>query len=112
MKIRHNPHGSWQRPSAHVDDGYEAQVQRSTDKAERQYAAAQRRLVRAEERLSKAVSSKKTANRKRVIAELTAAVELRREELEGYRRMMTGVAASAEHRGVKSFRPIPSPKEF
>ena len=112
MKIRHNPHGSWQRPSVDVDDAYESQVQRSTDKAERQYAAAQRRLARAEERLAKAVSSGKTANHKRVIAELTTAVELRREELEGYRRMMTGVAAGAGHRGVKSFRPVPPPKEF
>lgn len=112
MKIRHNPHGGWERPTALVDDAYETQVQRSTDKAERQYAAAQRRLARAEERLTKAVSSKKTANRKRVIAELTAAVELRREELENYRRLMTGVAASAQHRGTRSYRPVPAPKQF
>lgn len=112
MKIRHNPNGAWRRPSADVDDAYESQVQRSTDKAERQHAAAQRRLERAEERLTRAVSSKKTANRRRVIAELTAAVELRREELEGYRRLMTGVAASAEHRGTRSYRPIPAPKQF
>jgi hypothetical protein len=106
MKIRHNAHGAWRRPSAEVDDAYEAQVQRSTDKAERQYAAAQRGLDRAEERLAKVVSSKKTANRKRQLAELEALVELRRNELEQYRRMMTSVAASAEHRGRDSFRPV------
>jgi hypothetical protein len=41
-----------------------------------------------------------------VAAEL---VELRREELQRVEALMKGVPASAEHRGVRGFRPAPTP---
>lgn len=62
------------------------------------------RLAKAEARLARA-SAVKTPRRR--LAELHALVELRRAELDGYRRLMTGVPASAEHRGTRSFRPVP-----
>ena len=105
MKITHNPHGSWQRPSAVVDAAYQAEVDRCTQKAERQYRQAQKRLEQAEARLCRAQAQART--KKRVMAELVALVELRRAELEEYRRLMVSVAASAQHRGTKSFRPVP-----
>jgi anion-transporting ArsA/GET3 family ATPase len=106
MKIRHNPNGAWDRPSATVDDDYEAQVQRSTQKAERLYARAQKRLEKAEAQLAAVTSAKSAPNRKRRVAEVQALVELRRAELAECERMMTGVPASAAHRGRESFRPI------
>src|SRR5258708_2213239 len=105
MKITHNPHGSWQRPSAVVDPAYQLEVDPSTEKAERQYRLAQKRLEQAQSRLCRAQAH--TRMKKRVMAELVALVELRRAELEQYRQLMVSVAASAQHRGVKSFRPVP-----
>lgn len=43
-----------------------------------------------------------------VYAELAELVELRREELLELEQMMRSAPASASHRGVKSYRPIPS----
>lgn len=112
MKIRHNPNGGWHRPSAVVDPDYEAEVQRCTQRAEKAHERARRRLERAEARLASAKAHKTAKNKKRQIAELTAIVELRREELEQLRRTMQNVPASAQHRGTKSYRPVPAPKEF
>jgi hypothetical protein len=98
--------GSWDPPSAIVDDDYEAQVQRCTQNAERKYEQAQKRLKRAEARLLAAQQATKLAKRKKVIAELTAEVELRRDELADYERMMHYNPASASHRGRGGFRPI------
>jgi hypothetical protein len=107
MKITHNSHGGWQRPSAVTTADYENQVQRSTDKAERLFRAAELRLQRAQDRLTAALASRHKRTKQRHIAELQAHVEIRRAELEKYRRMMVAVPASAEHRGRKSFRPVP-----
>lgn len=105
MKIQHKATGG-DPPSAVVSDEYEAEVQRSTQRNERLYIQAQKRLEQAEARLAKARSATKSKNRKKQIADLEALVELRRNELEEYRRMMVAVAASAEHRGTRSFRPV------
>lgn len=105
MKITHNPHASWQRPSAVTSPRYEAEVTRATALSERRYRDAQDRLAKAERRLTQASSSSRTT--KKHLATLAALVELRREELESYRRMMASVAASAQHRGTKGWRPVP-----
>jgi hypothetical protein len=108
VKITHNPHGNWERPSAAVSAGYEAEVEQATHRSEREYRRRQERLARAEEKLARARASSQTRTRKKLIAELVAMVEMRRQELEEYRRMMVSSPASAEHRGRKSFRPVPS----
>lgn len=108
MKIAHrNPTASWFRvpESADVDPTYEAEVQRSTQHGEREYRRRQGRLARAEARLTAARAEARP--RQKHLATLVALVELRRAELEEYRRMMVATAASAAHRGVKSFRPVP-----
>lgn len=43
-----------------------------------------------------------------VTAELIEVLEMRREELRELEAMMRSVPASAEHRGIKSYRPVPS----
>lgn len=107
VKITHNPHGNWQRPSAVIDASYAAEVQRATERGERLYRLAQQRLERAEEKLAKATASRHQRTKKKHIAELEALVELRRTELAEYERLMVSVPASAAHRGTKSFRPVP-----
>jgi hypothetical protein len=106
MKIRHNPNPGWVRPSAQLSQSYENEVRRSTEKLERQHAAAMRRLEQAENRLARARRKPGAKSRARQLMEMEAVVELRRAELERYRRLMVAVPASAEHRGTKSFRPI------
>lgn len=90
-----------------LDDAYEREVQRSTDKLERAYARAQKRVTQAEGRLAKAQREERTRRKAHVLAQLEAALQARRNELEEYRRMMVGVPASAAHRGTRSFRPVP-----
>lgn len=90
-----------------LDDAYEREVQRSTEKLERAYRRAERRAQQAEARLAKAKRDPKVSRKRHVIADLEAAVQARRDELEEYRRMMVSVPASAVHRGRDSFRPVP-----
>lgn len=115
MKIKHNT-PVFQPQSAVVTPEYQAEVDRSTSKAmvayeraQKRLAAANRRLVRAEERSAEHLSAarRRVADRElKVAAEL---VELRREELQRVEALMKGVPASAEHRGVRGFRPAPTP---
>jgi hypothetical protein len=107
---RHNPRlPPWHEPRpVELDERYEREVQRSTSKLERLYARAEKRARQAEERLSRVKQEPQREERCRLIAELEAALELRMAELEEYRRMMVSVPASAEHRGRKSFRPVPN----
>jgi uncharacterized protein (DUF2132 family) len=109
MKITHrNPAANWFAipQSAVIDPDYEAEVQWATERGEREYRRRAERLQRAKDRLTKATRARTSAKR---LAVLEAAVELRRQELEAYRRLMVASAASAEHRGVKSYRPVPNP---
>lgn len=115
MKLRHNvpPVGLRSEP---ITPGYQAEVDRSTHKAMVAYEAAQRRLRAAEERLLRAQAAQERAADKRAALaakrELAVAlelVELRREELQRVESLMKAAPASAEHRGVRSFRPVPKP---
>lgn len=108
-RSRHNPvPPPWYRPRPVVLTAqYEREVERSTEKLEREYARAKKRVQQAEARLGKAQRDSTTKTKRHLIAELEAHLQIRRDELEEYRRMMVAVPASAEHRGVKSFRPVP-----
>lgn len=110
MKRRHNANlPPWYAPKPVVlTVEYEREVQRSTEKLERQYVRAQKRAEQAERRLERARNDPRTRSKKHQIAQLVAEVELRRLELEEYHRMMVSSPASATHRGRKSFRPVPN----
>lgn len=111
MKVAHRSPGlNWFAvpESDATDNAYEAEVQRSTDAGEREHKRLQHRLERAESRLAAARAER--APKRHHLAELQAVVELRREELDEYRRLMVAVPASAEHRGTASFRPVPVTK--
>jgi hypothetical protein len=105
VKLTHRP-GSpfWVPPSATVDPAYQAEVARMMARAERAWRQAERRLADAEHRLGRARRQQRPA---KTLASLAALVELRRDELEHYRRAMEASPASAEHRGRRSFRPVP-----
>lgn len=116
MKIKHKiPLCAYR--SDPITPEYQAEVDRSTNKAMLEYAPAQRRLEAAERRLRKAEEASRAAGaRKKVKAtaarELAVAaelVELRREELQRLEALMKNVPASAEHRGKRSYRPVPQP---
>jgi hypothetical protein len=110
MKISHRtPSANWFHvpPSAVVDADYEAEVQRSTARGEREYRRREQRLAKAEARLATARGENRKKVTRQHLAELVALVELRRAELDEYRRLMVGVPASAEHRGTRSYRPVP-----
>jgi hypothetical protein len=114
MKLTHrDPRSSpfYVPPSATVDPAYEAEVRASTERGEREYARRAARLARAEARLAeaRAVTPRQAERRRhrRRLADLEAVAELRRAELDQYRRVMTGSPASAGHRGTRSYRPVP-----
>lgn len=90
-----------------LDEGYEREVERSTSRLERQYARAEKRVRQAESRLRRAREDVRQRVKRHVIAQLEAALQARRDELEEYRQMMVGAPASAAHRGRDSFRPVP-----
>lgn len=107
MRIAHHqPPGSfWDVPESDpVDGNYEATVQLHTSRSQREHRRLVHRLAKAEAKLSHA---RKAHAKKDDIAVLVYLVEIRRAELEQYRRLMVAVPASAEHRGTKSFRPVP-----
>lgn len=105
----------WAAPKpAELDEAYEREVQRSTEKLERLYRRALKRVEQAEaklaaarERIQAAKPRRRPAPKQHALVELELELETRRAELEEFRRMMISVPASAAHRGVRSFRPVP-----
>lgn len=109
MKIKHRVPAAQMVRSDPITPEYQAEVDRTTARAEAAYARALKRLHAAEERLAQ-VQARRAPKRKQQIAELEAMVELRRTELETLHRMMTSSPASSMHRGTKAgHRHIPSP---
>jgi hypothetical protein len=110
MKRQHNPNPPpWYIPRAVVVPAdYEDQVQRSTEKLERAYARAQKRVERAKASLAQAKQEPITKKNEQLVAQYQALLDIRLAELENYRRMMCSVPASAIHRGTRSFRPVPN----
>lgn len=99
MKIGHRASG---RPwfatpeSDSVDDAYEAQVQQSTERGEREYRQAQERLARAEKRLASLSTQAGRPGRKKLIKRLEGLVAERRAEVAEYERMMTTPVVSPD----------------
>ena len=115
MKLKHN--APTLRPqSAVITPEYQTVVDRSTDKAaaahqraQRRLAAAQQRLERAETGRAKAVNAQRRRDAERELKVAAELVELRRDELKRIETLMKAAPASAEHRGVHGFRPVPQP---
>lgn len=115
MKLKHNvPASAFQADP--VTPEYQVEVDRATERLTVAYERAQRRLAAAEERLSRAQRAAETAQHKknaqsraREAAVALELVELRREELQQIEALMKAAPASAEHRGTRSFRPVPRP---
>lgn len=95
-RSRHNPiPPPWYRPLPVVlSEAYEREVERSTEKLERQYARAQKRADQAEARLARAKAVPAARAKKHQIALLEQEVELRRAELEEFRRLMNHATRS------------------
>lgn len=118
MKLRHRIPTAALRDSDPVTPDYQAQVDRSTAKAQVAYERAQRNLtaaLRRLERADEAVLANAAKGRKKDGALVRAAkvaaelVELRREELQELERLMKAAPASSTHRsGRKGHRPIPA----
>lgn len=71
-----------------VDDGYAAEVERATERSEREFRQATERLRRAEQRLARARAQKATAARRSEIRKLEALIAERRAELAELERLM------------------------
>lgn len=117
MKIRHHIPVEQLLRSDPITPEYQAEIDRSTSKAEREYHRARRELARVERRLEHErthAAHRKTGPRKRRhIAELEAQVELRRLRLKDLYRLMVACPQSAQHRGTKDpHRHVPPPEVF
>lgn len=124
MKINHRPGApKWfQVPESDpVDDSYAAEVQRHTERGEREYRQAQERLGRAEKRLARVRCQKATPARGKLAARLQALITERRAEIAEYERMMTTPVVSADkqirlrtgrddHLELGEYKREPSPK--
>lgn len=102
-KINHG----WTVPSDVVDEDYQRQVDRTTDKSERVYAAALKRVQAAEQRLAKVTSIKSPVTRARETKAARASLEARRQDLIALQALMTQTPAGSQHRGVDSYRAVP-----
>lgn len=112
MKIKHRIPVNRLRQSDPVSDEYQAEVDLHTNRAVVAYERAQRRIAQDEKRLARLARMPQTRSRKRRIAELDALIELRRLDLDKLHRLMVVSAQSAQHRGRRGHRHVPSPGVF
>lgn len=109
MKLQHHVPARAIR-SDPVTPEYQAEVDRSTDKAMAEWRRAQKRLEAAERRLARMQEVRISArSRARDLAVALELVELRREELLRIEALMKSAPAAAQYRGTRSYRPIPQP---
>lgn len=108
VKSTHKINHGWTVPSDTVDERYQRQVDRSTEKNQRAYTEALKRLEAAERRLTKALSIKSTVARGKATKSATLEIEARRQELLAIQMLMSMTPAGSNNRGVGSYRPIPS----
>ena len=113
MKLthRHKKNNYSENMTGKLDPAYEREVERSTNKLEVEYAAAQRRLesaekqkIKAEERLAKSNGKKTKAQAQREFDLALQAFIEREHEFQEIVRLMNGTPASSMHRGNKSHR--------
>lgn len=114
MKIPHRVPDVSPNMTGRLDPAYEGEVERSTERGEREYAQAQRRVDAAERRARRAeaeVEAARSPKERRLtrkqLAVAWALVELRRQDLAVIERTMQSSPASAGHRGDRSYRPVP-----
>lgn len=116
MKIQHRVPDSalTNNMTGRLTAEYQAEVDRSTERLQREYdqemrrsAAAGRRLTRLQAKGRRATSSRQRRNIEREIRVAWEQVELRREELTRLASLMQSTPAGATHRGDRSFRPVP-----
>lgn len=109
MKIKHKV-PAFAPKSEDVSEQYENEVRRSTQRGEREYLRAQKRVTAAEQRLEKirAASAKARAlsSYTRDLNVAIQIVEQRRQELAELERLMKQSPNPAKNRGTKSFRPV------
>lgn len=104
--MTHKINHGWVPPADPISDRYQREVDRSTDRGDRAYARAVKRLEAAERRLAR-VAAIPQATRS-VVKEQAARliVEARREELVILARQMQATPASSVHFGVGSYRGV------
>lgn len=108
MKIKHRIPPEAHFVSDRVTPEYQAEVDRSTAKAEVREAAALRRLDAAMSRLAKAERIKAKGQRDRAVIAGRELVEVRRQELLLIQRQMSTAPSSARSRGRgHAKRPVP-----
>lgn len=104
MRIEHrSPVADWFAipVSATVDPEYEAEVEQSTQRAERDCRRAEARLARAEARLAAALKQQAGSATRRRIAQLRETVGQRRAELEEIRKLMVTPPATVADKQVR-----------
>lgn len=116
MKLTHHVPTAALRLTEEVSAEYQAEVDRHTTKAQREYEQAEARLAKAELRRQRhmATQSRQAAagtlrEYRRKLAVLDELVELRREELQRLEALMKAHPASTDHRGRGGYRPVPQP---
>lgn len=114
MKITHRVPAYSQNMTGRIEPAYQREVDRSTSRLEREFAAASRALEAAENRAERALRKhevakgrKQSGTSRRELQVAWATVELRRDELERISRLMSSSPAGSTHRGDRSFRPVP-----
>lgn len=116
MKIQHRIPVDRLRLSDPVTPEYMAEVDETVRRAEIRYRNAQAAVARAEARAARAEAAMRgtACSRQRRRAWLVAVAELeqRREELARLASLTRAAPASAQHRGDRSYRPVPKPGEL
>lgn len=110
MKITHKINHGWAPDQ--TDPAWATRVERDaerqTDSRERAYLKAKTKLARAEQRLTRArTSGTPIVN----LGRLVRLIEERRAELEQLARLMQQTPAGSQHRGVGSYRGIPTSRD-
>jgi hypothetical protein len=110
MRLRHRvPTEQFER-SDPITPAYQRQIDETMRRAQTAYDQAERRLSRDEQRLEKARLAKPSRRQERQVKELVVLVELRRQELKTWHQILVRSPQPSQHRGSRSFRPVPSPE--
>ena len=116
MKIQHRMPASAfnSNMTGRIDEDYQIEVDRTTERLEREFNSERLRLESAERRHARIANSVKADKTRRArehhdrdIRAAWALVEERRQELGRLAALMTSSPQSATHRGTKSHRKVP-----
>lgn len=104
MRITHKVRAPRTPKQVEISEAYQAQVDRSTAKLEREYAKAQKRLKAATDRWQ---WTQDTQAKRQVIDAAQREYERRFYELRELERLMTASPAGAVHRGTEGWTKVP-----